>query len=154
MSYSHTQNVPASVLTAFGAVGGVAALRSPGLMKSVFGATMAGLIYTFRSMTVSLDEHHLNITFGDWLNLKQIKLAYIEEVETRRMSPLSGWGIHYVGDGWLYNVYGLDAVRVTMKSGKVIYVGTDEPDLLAIAIREAAGIEEQSLKAEVKEEES
>lgn len=141
MNYSHTQNVPKGVLTAFGAVGGVATLKTPGILKSVFGATMAGLLYTFRSLTVSIDEDHINVTFGDWLNLKQIKLAYIQSVEVRKMSPLSGWGIHYVGDGWLYNVYGLEAVKVTMKSGKKIYIGTDEPELLLKAIEDAAQIE-------------
>lgn len=142
MNYSHTQRVPKGVLTAFGAVGGVAALRTPGLVKPLLGATMAGLLYTFRSMTVSIDEHHINIVFGDWLSLKQIKLAYIQKVETKKMCPLSGWGVHFIGDGWLYNVFGLDAVRVSMKSGKTIYIGTDEPLLLAAAIREAANLPE------------
>ena len=56
------------------------------------------------------------------------------------MCPLSGWGVHFVGDGWLYNVFGLDAVRISMKSGKIIYIGTDEPQVLAAAIREAANL--------------
>ena len=133
MSYSHTQRVPKGVLTAFGAVGGVAALRTPGLVKPLLGATMAGLLYTFRSMTVSIDEHHINIVFGDWLSLKQIKLAYIQKVETKRMCPLSGWGVHFVGDG------------------KIIYIGTDEPLLLAAAIREAANLPDIDLTEEEEE---
>ena len=151
MSYSHKQRVPKGVLTAFGAVGGVATIRTPGLIKPLLGATMAGLLYTFRSMTVSLDEHHINIVFGDWLSIKQIKLAYIQSVEAKRMCPLSGWGVHFVGDGWLYNVFGLDAVRISMKSGKIIYIGTDEPQVLAAAIREAANLPDIE-PAEVEEE--
>ena len=48
MSYTHTQHVPKSILTALGAAGGIASLRVPGLMKSILGATTAGLIYTFQ----------------------------------------------------------------------------------------------------------
>lgn len=137
MSYSHTQNVPNGVLTAFGAVGGLTAIKTPGLMKSFMGASMAGLLYTFRSLTVFIEDDHLNIKFGGWLNLKQLKLSFIDSAEPKRMSPLSGWGIHFVGDGWLYNVYGLDAVKVTLKDGKNIYIGTDEPEALCEAIHSA-----------------
>lgn len=137
MTYSHTQKVPSGVLTAFGAVGGIAALSTKGAMKSVFGATMAGLVYTFRSLTVTIDKKNVSIMFGGWLNLKQIKLDFIESCETKRLSPLSGWGVHYVGDGWLYNVYGLDSVKVTLKSGKIIYIGTDEPEVLCAALEDA-----------------
>ena len=48
---------------------------------------------------------------------------------------LDGWGIHLTARGWLYNVRGRDAVLVTLRGGKSFLLGTDEPALLAAALR-------------------
>lgn len=39
----------------------------------------------------------------------------------------------------LYNVAGLDAVEITLGSGERVRIGTDEPDLLLLAIQGARG---------------
>ena len=45
-----------------------------------------------------------------------------------------GWGIRKIPKGWMYNVWGLDAVELEMESGKVFRIGTDEPDQLLGAL--------------------
>ena len=50
-----------------------------------------------------------------------------------------GWGVRYYGQGWLYNVSGLDAVEIRLKSGKHIRIGTDEPEALVAEIRDHQG---------------
>ena len=49
---------------------------------------------------------------------------------------MQGWGIHHVGDGWLFNIYGFDAVELHFHSGKRAVIGTDEAEKLAEAINE------------------
>ena len=54
--------------------------------------------------------------------------------QTVRNKWYFGWGIRYLGTGWLYNVSGLDAVEIVQNDGKMVRVGTDEPDVLARAL--------------------
>ena len=46
-----------------------------------------------------------------------------------------GWGIKRTPHGWLFNVSGLQAVEITLRSAKKYRIGTDEPERLADAIR-------------------
>jgi hypothetical protein len=50
----------------------------------------------------------------------------------------AGWGIRWTGDGWLYNVSGLRAVELRTRHGKRYLIGTDRPEELEAAIRQAA----------------
>ena len=47
-----------------------------------------------------------------------------------------GWGIHWVGSGWVYNVSGWEAVEIVMRNGRRHRIGTDDPNGLAQAIRQ------------------
>jgi len=42
-----------------------------------------------------------------------------------------------VGRYWVYNVSGLEAVEVTLRSGKRFRIGTDEPEALLTALQRA-----------------
>jgi hypothetical protein len=46
-----------------------------------------------------------------------------------------GWGVRKIPGGWMYNVWGLDAVELELASGKKFRIGTDEPQDLAAALR-------------------
>lgn len=41
-----------------------------------------------------------------------------------------------LGDAWLFNVSGRDAIEVTFDSGRKVWVGTDDPDGLAAILRQ------------------
>ena len=45
-----------------------------------------------------------------------------------------GWGIRRLPGGWMYNVWGLDAIELDLVSGKRFRIGTDDPDGLLAAI--------------------
>jgi hypothetical protein len=134
MIYSHTQVVPPKALVSFGTLATFGALLAPGKMKLVGGALVAGLMSTFRSLTVSVSEREIAVRFGEWLQAKRIPLVSIKACAPRRMSPINGWGIHFVGNGWLFNVYGLDAVEVELLDGSKTFIGTDQPQALCEAI--------------------
>lgn len=140
MSYSHTQMVPTGLLTGLGVAGTLAALTAPGrVMKVVMTPLMLGLVGTFRSLSVSIDEQEIAVKFGNWFTAKRIPLTRVKSCNPVRMSPLHGWGIHFVGNGWLYNIYGLDAVEIDLVDGSKAFIGTDEPANLCDAIEAALG---------------
>lgn len=73
----------------------------------------------FHSLTVRIDDERLVWHFGPrfW---KEVFLDEIVRVEQVRNSPLMGWGIRWMGNGWLYNVSGLDAVEIETTDGTVV----------------------------------
>lgn len=135
--YRHTQTVPQEMLIGFGLLGGVGTLMTPGGLKALVGLSVAGLLATFRCLTVEVSHSKISLEFGYWYNAINVDVDNISFCNPIRLNPLSGWGIHYIGGGWLYNVYGLGAVEVVMRNGKRCYIGTDEPELLSAAIKEA-----------------
>jgi hypothetical protein len=89
-------------------------------------------------LTVEISDGYLRFWFGLWLFWKNIpleKIAYCEPFK----GVIFGWGIHWGPGGWLYNVSGMKAVTVVLKSGKKIHIGTDEPIQLIEAINSAIG---------------
>src|SRR5579883_2096711 len=124
--YVHTQEVPPGPLIALGALGTMASLAAPGKMKLFGGLCVAGLMSTFRSLTVIVDEREIVLKFGDWLEAKRVPLVSIKRCAPTRTSPLSGWGIRFIGTGWLYNIYGLDAVEVELLDGTRVFIGRSE----------------------------
>jgi len=64
-------------------------------------------------------------------------LRDIASVRAVRNPWYVGWGIRWVGRYWVYNVSGLEAVEVTLRSGKRFRIGTDEPEALLAALQRA-----------------
>ncbi|MHC5084925.1 MAG: PH domain-containing protein, partial [Planctomycetota bacterium] len=93
----------------------------------------------FYSLTVRIDHGSIQIVFGLWAFRKKYPLNQIRSCQTVRSGWMDNWGIRIYKNGWLYNIDGLDAVEIELDSGKIIAIGTDEPDELAEAIREAVG---------------
>jgi hypothetical protein len=94
----------------------------------------------FGSLTVEVAENKIYCWFGPGLIRKQFDLAEITAVETTRYPWYYGWGIRLTPKGWMFNVSGLDAVEITLRSGKHFLIGTDQPHKLASAISQAAGL--------------
>jgi hypothetical protein len=115
-------------------------VREPGWYPDAIlwgiAATMALAVALFWSMTVRVTGEALEFWFGPGLIRKRVPLPEIATVEEVRTTIWQGWGIHWTTRGWLYNVSGFGAVRVKLKTGKALLVGTDEPQALADAIRE------------------
>ena len=135
MHYQHTQKIPDKVMLAASLAGLALGLTPPGFLArlalvGVLGATA----YSFRSLTVEVDDKELRLQFGDGPIKRTIPLAELSTVKAVRTKPFQGWGVHWLGNGWIYNIYGLDAVELTFSNGKSALIGTDEPDKLAAAI--------------------
>ena len=88
----------------------------------------------FSRLTVSVDTTEVRAVFGTRWPRRRIALADVRSATPVRNRWYHGWGIRKVANGWMYNVWGLDAVELELTSGKVFRIGTDEPTALAAAI--------------------
>ncbi len=94
----------------------------------------------FFSLAVAADAEKLRLRFGVGLIRFTFNLADITSVRTVTNPWYAGWGIRYTGEGWLFNVSGLRAVEVELRSGTKHRVGTDEPEKLEAALRQSLGL--------------
>lgn len=92
------------------------------------------LAWLFSSLTVEVDDAALRWHFGPGLWNYQIPLVEIRSAEVVRNTWSNGFGIRLKPGFRLYNVSGLDAVELRLKSGDVRRIGTDDPRGLRAAI--------------------
>jgi hypothetical protein len=103
----------------------------------LFLAVVALVLLLFGSMTVFMDERQVGIRFGIGIIRKKFALQDIESFRKVRNPWYYGWGIHSFPGGVLYNVSGLAAVDLLLRSGKHVRIGTDEPEALEQALQRA-----------------
>jgi hypothetical protein len=95
--------------------------------------------FLFASLTVEIDQEYLMVRFGPGLIRKIIPLRSIMGYEAVRGHWYNGWGIRKISGGWLYNVSGLDAVEILLQDGGKFHIGTNDPEGLMEAVRQALG---------------
>ena len=61
-------------------------------------------------------------------------MSDVAAVRQVRNNWIQGWGVRKVTNGWMYNVWGLDAVELEMSSGDIFRIGTDDQERLHTAI--------------------
>ncbi|MBE7466405.1 MAG: hypothetical protein HS116_23290 [Planctomycetes bacterium] len=88
----------------------------------------------FGRLSVELNEREAAVAFGPGLLKKRIDLAEVRAVRPVRNHWACGWGIRYIGGGWMWNVSGLDAVELEFRDGRRFRIGTDDPSGLARAL--------------------
>ncbi len=143
VAYRHTQ-LGTVVLALVGLA--VAAILVPaGFVRMPVGAlVVAGVLLVclglFATLTVEVDDRRITVRFGPGLIHAELAVDEVRRVQVVRNEWYMGFGVRVLPRGRLYNVSGLDAVEVEMAGGAIHRIGTDEPEALATAIREAAGL--------------
>ena len=84
-----------------------------------------------------IGEDEVEARFGPGPIRKRFKLNEIESCQVVRNHWYYGWGIRLTPHGVLYTVSGLDAVEIKLRTGKKFRIGTDVPQELEEAIRQA-----------------
>ncbi len=137
MNYLHVQKLPEKVVTA-ATIGTLAlGLTPPGWIIRLATIGVLGTAAKFMSeLAVEVDSSQISLNFGQGVFKKSFNLRDVVLAKATRTTPLQGWGIHWIGSGWLYNIYGLDAVELRMLDGKHVYIGTDDPENLTAAINQ------------------
>jgi hypothetical protein len=137
--YRHTQRgyVLAAVLIVAAINTGVVAYVAASAWLGLLTVVMLALAAACSALTVELRDDQLQFYFGLGFPRWRIKLADIVAAEPARDNPAEGWGLRVTGSGMLYNVGGLDSVRLTLVSGKSMRIGTDDPQALILAVMRA-----------------
>lgn len=97
-------------------------------------AVLLACIVAFATLTIEVRDGLLSWRFGPGVGRKSIALSRITTATEVRNPWSWGWGIRLTPYGWLYNVSGLGAVEVVLRSGERFRLGSDEPAALARAI--------------------
>jgi hypothetical protein len=140
--YEHTQHAPLYLLLC--AVAAVCwtvgwTMRAEQPMGSAFfaiGSVMILIAAAFQHLTVRDAGDRLLISFGPLpLFSRDISYAEIVDFEPARTHLLDGWGIHFsLRRGWVWNLWGRDAVLLTLRHGRLC-IGTDDRDGLIAFLR-------------------
>jgi hypothetical protein len=144
MLYEHTQvgrlfQVMLAAVALAAAVGAVTRPHpAPATVVPILVVGLA-LISVFTRLTTRVGEGRLEYEFGLGFWRTRVPIDQIVSVGRVRNAWWYGFGIRLTPHGWLYNVWGFDAVEVRLANGRTFRLGTDEPDRLATAIREAGG---------------
>jgi hypothetical protein len=139
--YRHTQRGTFMVVASLAAAvlnGSIGYLHfsSPGrsLLSAVAIAFLV-MAWLFSSLTVEVNEHDVSWQFGPGIWKYRIALAEIAYVQIVRNSWSNGFGIRMRPGFRLYNVSGLDAVELRLKTGDIRRIGTDNAAGLAAALK-------------------
>lgn len=81
-----------------------------------------------------MNDNEVRWHFGPGLWTYRIPRADIDSARPVRNSWLNGFGIRMRPGFRLYNVSGLDAVELRLKTGDIRRIGTDDPNGLATAL--------------------
>ncbi len=96
---------------------------------------IAALQVVFYQLTTIVTESTLTVRYGIGLVAFRFPLSESTQITELTVPWYAGYGIRWVGDAWLFNVSGRDAIEVTFASGRKLWVGTDDPDGLAAILR-------------------
>ena len=88
----------------------------------------------FYSFTIEISEGKLKFWFGIGAIQKSVPLSEIESSREVVNPWYYFWGIKSIPGGWFYAIAPGPAVEILLKSGKIIHLGTDQPELLKQAI--------------------
>jgi hypothetical protein len=121
-----------------GALGAFIGWRTSVASMIAMLVVLAAVAVLFHSLTVEASDNELRWHFGPGLWTYRLTLDEIDSVNVVRNHWSSGFGIRKAAGFSLYNVSGLDAVELKLKSGETRRIGTDDPQGLAAALRSAA----------------
>ena len=139
--YRHRQssNVPIGIVVVITVVVGavlVAAEATASAWLLVFAVSVFAAVLTllFGRLTVTVYPDRVEAAFGRGWPRRLLPFADLTSARQVRNKWWYGWGIRMVPRGWMYNVWGLDAIELERSNGKVFRIGTDEPAALMAAL--------------------
>jgi len=140
MPYHHTQRgiLIVVVCLALALLNAAIVWRSGQWSAAIILITLIAVALVFSSLTVEINGKELRWYFGPGFWTYRLPLDEIETVAAVRNHWWNGFGIRMRPGFRLYNVSGLDAVELRLKSGDVRRIGTDDPQGLSAALNSRA----------------
>ena len=99
-----------------------------------FTVALLAVVLLFSRLEVTVSEGRIVTAFGFGRPHREIELVDVTAVRQVRNTWIQGWGIRKISNGWMYNVWGLDAVEVELSTDSVFSIGTNDPENLLAAI--------------------
>lgn len=138
MLYRHTQPGLSIVFLSLVAIAlDIGIMWQTGLWVPTAAAlvVLIAIAVLFSSLTVEVSDDELRWRFGPGFWTYRLPLGDIEKVAVVRNRWTNGFGIRMAPGFRLYNVSGLDAVELRLKSKDIKRIGTDDPQGLANALQ-------------------
>jgi len=108
------------------------------LLSALFmlGLYLLGLLMFF-SLTVEVSEARLRFWFGIGIVRKTIALSEIQSTSEVKNPWYYFWGVKSIPGGWFYAIAPGAAVEIRLKDGRMLQLGTNQPESLMRAIETA-----------------
>jgi phosphotransferase system glucose/maltose/N-acetylglucosamine-specific IIC component len=103
-------------------------------MLIVFTIALLAIVLLFSRLEVTVSGGRIVTAFGFGRPHREVDLADVTAARQVRNTWIQGWGIRRITGGWMYSVWGLDAVEVEISSDKVFRIGTNDPENLLATI--------------------
>jgi hypothetical protein len=145
--YEHTQVgyvIIVGIAAAMAGIGIILANEGSNWIAIAVLVVLAVVLALFHSLTVTINEEELVVRFGPGAIRKWFKLSEIESVRAIRIPWYYGWGIRATPQGMAFRVSGFDAIQLRLTTGKEFLIGTDVPQELEEAIRQAIDHRQES----------
>ncbi|MDE0139789.1 MAG: hypothetical protein OXM57_03755 [bacterium] len=110
-------------------------VNDPGRTPYLLGLfPVLSLIYVgFLRLTVTVSGAEILLAYTFGRPRRRIDRGRVISAVPERIPLWYGWGIRRTPRGWMWNVWGRDAVRVTLTDREFL-IGTDDPDGLVAAL--------------------
>jgi hypothetical protein len=140
--YRHTQRgiLIVVVCLASAVLAAATVWRSGQWSAAIVPIALIAAALVFSSLTVEVNGKGLRWYFGPGFWTYRLALDEIETVAVVRNHWWNGFGIRMRPGFRLYNVSGLDAVELRLKSGDVRRIGTDDPQGLSASLNSQEGV--------------
>ena len=99
------------------------------------------ILWLFRTMTITVDHNELRHWFGPSFWIKHYPISQISKFKPVTVSWFNGYGIRWIGKGWLYRVSGAEGVELELKNGAVVILGTNDASALCEALSTACSLD-------------
>ncbi|MGI9665903.1 MAG: hypothetical protein ACR2N2_02220 [Acidimicrobiia bacterium] len=92
------------------------------------------VLVAFNRLHITVEDGALTARFGWGKPHRTFDLSDMIAVRRLRNRWWMGWGVRKIPSGWMYNVWGLDAVEVDLSDGTSFRMGTNDAENLLAAI--------------------
>jgi hypothetical protein len=105
-----------------------------GMLVVLLLVSIAAITFWFSRLVVTVANGEVIASFGLGKPRRVIQLSDVVEAHQVRNRWTEGWGVRKAARGWMYNVWGLDAVELELVSDTIFRIGSDEAERLHTAI--------------------
>ncbi|MDJ0662963.1 MAG: hypothetical protein QNJ75_00290 [Acidimicrobiia bacterium] len=104
------------------------------LIMAITTVIVLAVVFWFSRLTVRVSGSEVRVGFGPGWPRRVFGSYEIVAFRPVRNKWYYGWGVRKIPEGWMYNVWGLDAVELELASGKKFRIGTNDQDDLVAAL--------------------